>query len=341
MPSCLIALGANLGDRRRSLELVIERLSAHPGMRLIAHSRWYETAPIGGPSGQGAFLNGAVAIETSLSPEALMIELDNIETDLGRERRERWAARAVDLDLLLYGELIVDRPDLKVPHPRMAWRRFVLQPAAEIAPSMKHPQIGWTIERLYNHLQAAQPYVAITGPPGAGQAQLASAIAQRLGAHVIHETHNTSGGLFTATDRESSEAVLTWLEEQAALLRPQSAGPPDKWIVSDFWFDQALACVAASLPETEAGAIVDRWQTLRQAVMLPKLLVVLGPAAPSEGSTLAAVQVQSEGADWVRDCRLAIEQQVSDSPPCPTLRLVGAELDEAVIELTAALEAMQ
>jgi hypothetical protein len=197
------------------------------------------------------------------------------------------------------------------------------------------------MEKLYWHLQNAYPYVAITGPPGAGQAQLASAIAQRMGAELIRECDSPPGGLFTATDRESPEAVLTWLEEQAALLRPESHSRREKWIVSDFWLDQALACVAASLPEAEAGAIVDQWQTLRQTVMPPKLLVVLGSTALSTPATVAAVQLQSQGAGWIRDCQLAIEQQVSDSPPCPTLRLIGADLDQALTELTAALESMR
>ena len=136
------------------------RLVAQPQIAVAAVSCWRETAPVGGPPGQPPFLNGALLAETSLAPHDLLAALQQIENDLGRRRAERWGPRTIDLDLLLYDELVLDTPSLTLPHPRMAWRRFVLEPAAEVAGAMLHPTIGWTIARLLEHLNTARPYVA-------------------------------------------------------------------------------------------------------------------------------------------------------------------------------------
>src|SRR5687768_13619605 len=133
MSIALIGLGANLADRGTARCEATERISARRSIRLSAASGLIETAAIGGPSGQPPFLNGALIIETDLSPRALLDELLACETALGRQRGERWGPRTADLDLLLYDSRVIDAPDLVVPHPRMAFRRFVLAPACEIA----------------------------------------------------------------------------------------------------------------------------------------------------------------------------------------------------------------
>ena len=102
-------------------------------------------------------------------PQALLAEFQKVEADLGRQRNEHWGPRTIDLDLLLYDDLTLADPDLVVPHPRMAWRRFVLEPAAEVAPEMLHPGTGWTIARLLDHLNQTPWYLAIAGPIGVGK----------------------------------------------------------------------------------------------------------------------------------------------------------------------------
>ena len=144
---CLIALGSNLGDRRRTLDEAVARLARHPQLRVLATSPWIETAAVGGPPGQGDFLNGAILLETSLPPEAVLAILQEIEAALGRRREERWGPRSIDLDLLLYDQEVRQTPSLVLPHPRMTQRRFVLEPAAAIAASMVHPLTGWTLQQ--------------------------------------------------------------------------------------------------------------------------------------------------------------------------------------------------
>ena len=156
MATTLIALGANLGDRRGNLQRAIALLARPPAQRVVAHSRWFSTAPIGGPAGQAEFVNAAARVETSLSPLELLAVLRDIEAELGRQQRERWAARCVDLDLLLFDDLILKTPELELPHPRMAFRRFVLEPAADVAADLLHPVIGWTIGQLLTHLNGGR-----------------------------------------------------------------------------------------------------------------------------------------------------------------------------------------
>ena len=143
-----IALGSNLGDRLATLAEAVSRLRSLPEIRDIAVSSPHETEPVGGPAGQGCFLNAAARIETTLAAKPLLEALIKVERQLGRVRQERWGARTIDLDLLLFDEEIIDAPSLIVPHPRMHERRFVLEPLVEIAPDLRHPVYDKTIREL-------------------------------------------------------------------------------------------------------------------------------------------------------------------------------------------------
>ena len=143
---CAIALGSNLGDSYAILEGAIASLREIPGMTLQARSQWYQTAPVGPP--QPDYLNGCILVETHLAPLDLLETLLQVEKQFGRVRRERWGPRSLDLDLLLYGEQILDLPQLQVPHPRMAERAFVLVPLSEIAPDWRHPVLERSVSTL-------------------------------------------------------------------------------------------------------------------------------------------------------------------------------------------------
>jgi 2-amino-4-hydroxy-6-hydroxymethyldihydropteridine diphosphokinase len=154
MPCCLLAIGANLGDRSATLEQALARIAAIPQTQLLARSCWHETAPVGGPVGQASFLNGAILLESQLSPQELLSHLQKIEISLGRERHERWDARTIDIDILLFGDALIDTPNLQIPHPRMSFRQFVLEPAVEIAGDMIHPTSGHTLASLLSQLNS-------------------------------------------------------------------------------------------------------------------------------------------------------------------------------------------
>jgi 2-amino-4-hydroxy-6-hydroxymethyldihydropteridine diphosphokinase len=138
----LIGLGSNLGDRLANLSGAIAALGKVPGIAVRQISSFYETEPVGGPPGQGMFLNAVAALETVLEPLPLLHVLAEIEAQFGRERSVRWGERTLDLDLLLFDDRIIDTPELRVPHPRMHTRRFVLEPLVEVAPTAVDPVTG-------------------------------------------------------------------------------------------------------------------------------------------------------------------------------------------------------
>ncbi len=144
-----LALGANLGDREANIRSAIQSLRATPCVQVGAISRIIETEPVG-PAGQGSYLNAAMEVHTTLSAAELLERCMAIEAAHGRQRsREtRWGPRTLDIDLLLYGEQIIDLPGLRVPHPHMAQRAFVLGPLAEIAPQLVHPVLKMSIQCL-------------------------------------------------------------------------------------------------------------------------------------------------------------------------------------------------
>ena len=154
MPSlAYIALGSNMGDRRGTLEGAIAALVATPGVAVKKVSSFHETEPVGGPPGQGLFLNAAAVLETTLDPLGLLNVLHEIEERFGRTRTVHWGERTLDLDLLLFDDKIIDTPELTIPHPRMAARRFVLEPLAEIAPGAVDPVTSRTVAGLLAGLE--------------------------------------------------------------------------------------------------------------------------------------------------------------------------------------------
>lgn len=142
MTRAYVGVGANLGDREATIRAAIDAL---PG--IVGVSELRETDPVGVVD-QPAFLNGAVALETELGPRELLDALLAVERDLGRERRERWGPRTIDLDLLLYGDETIDEPGLTVPHPRLHERRFALEPLLDLDPDAAIPGRGRVIDLL-------------------------------------------------------------------------------------------------------------------------------------------------------------------------------------------------
>jgi len=322
MAQCLIALGANLGDRQATLDWVVERLGQVPGVRVVARSRWQETLPVGGPLNQGAFLNGAVLVETSLAPEGLLTVLQQLESERGRRRQVHWGPRTLDLDLLLYDCVVLETPALTLPHPRMAWRRFVLEPAAEVGAEMVHPTIGWTVAQLLDPLDTARPYVAITGLPGVGKTALVYRLAQVTGARPILGEWGGDDSSSILWDLE-----LEFLERRTRLLAVDRLPWEVEGLwVSDFWFGQALAYAAVRLPTDQQEAFYQKWEEARARVVAPKLTVL--------------VDSQPDVAELVR-LRDALEEVLSTPCRGPVLRLADATSEPALAELQAAVLAMK
>lgn len=344
---CLVGLGSNEGDRHENLVRALEELGRQCGVRLLRQSRFLETAPVGGPIGQSPFLNAAALLETCLDPEALLAALMHVEASLGRRRVERWGPRTIDLDLLLYDELVLSSSTLVVPHPRMAWRRFVLEPAAEIASAMIHPTTGWTVARLLEHLNTAKDYVAIAGPVAAAGTGLGRPIARSVGGWLLTETPDLALieafcadplGLAWPLGLESLEAAARLLAAEASIWQG-----PAPWWVSDYWFDQCLAFARAWLPPERRAAFDQQFAETARTVVRPKLTVVFEIAGDWPFQETGAGRPDPSGLAneaWRRMCD-ALETCLRRPDVGPVLRLAGESSDQSLQEVLAAMAAMK
>jgi len=133
MPICYLGIGSNLGDREKNIKLALRKINRLKETKIIKLSKIIETKPIGGPVGQGKFLNAALKIKTNLAPAVLLGKLKTIERELGRSKKHiRYGPRTIDLDILFCGDKIINKKDLKIPHPRIFEREFVIKPLLEI-----------------------------------------------------------------------------------------------------------------------------------------------------------------------------------------------------------------
>jgi 2-amino-4-hydroxy-6-hydroxymethyldihydropteridine diphosphokinase len=151
-----IALGSNLGDRELNLLRGVAEIGKLPGSKVTALSGFYDTQPVG-PVVQENFLNAVLRLETSLTPQQLLSELQRIESVIfKRKRTVEWGPRVIDLDIVFYGDRIVADSNLEIPHPRLHERRFVLAPLADIAPGFMHPLLGRSVAELLKELKTRE-----------------------------------------------------------------------------------------------------------------------------------------------------------------------------------------
>jgi 2-amino-4-hydroxy-6-hydroxymethyldihydropteridine diphosphokinase len=205
-----IALGSNLGEREAHLAAALRALRDTAGVRVERVSSWYETRPVGGPPTQGNYLNGAAELSTTLSPEALLAVLLAIETANGRERTVKDGPRTLDLDLLLYDDLVRESPDLILPHPRMHERLFVLEPLAEIAPGAVHPTLANNILGLRSRVIGLIPARTYPGRELYGLRALVTGASSGIGRAIALELAAAGANVLihARKSREAAEEVV-------------------------------------------------------------------------------------------------------------------------------------
>jgi 2-amino-4-hydroxy-6-hydroxymethyldihydropteridine diphosphokinase len=238
----LIGLGSNLGDRKANLDAAVTALAETPGIEVAAVSSYHETTPVGGPGSQGAYLNAALTLETSLSPSALLAILQEVENRHGRVREARWDKRTLDLDLILLGPNILETPHLTVPHPRFAIRRFVLAPSIEVAPTFIDPITGKTIDQLLTRLSRRPSYLALDfNVPRLCHQAIVDPLVERLpGIGLIHREGPRDPEARDQPEAPPSDPAAQLEHCRQRLLNEHWHTQPgdDRWLVSDFWFDR-------------------------------------------------------------------------------------------------------
>jgi 2-amino-4-hydroxy-6-hydroxymethyldihydropteridine diphosphokinase len=345
MARCLIGCGSNRGPRREQLDRAVELLRAMPGVTVRAVSHYSETTPVGGPPGQQSFLNGACLIDTDLPPRTVLEILAAVEKTLHRERTERWGARTIDLDLLLYDDVVIDTPELTIPHPRMATRRFVLEPAAEIAGDLAFPPAACTVRDLLDNISA-----------------VASMVADAVMGRPLH-----APAALPITDGGTRSSLARWRQTLAAWSAPLERS---HWndtsgvTIADYWCDGLVAAAADDLDADElddfradADAAAARTITPSVAIML-----LADPAALEERIAFCARRSRDH-TDVFAD--LAAAALVCDRPgdrvapllhlqdrllrrlrapaargPKAVITIDASDLCRAALESTAAVEAM-
>ncbi len=306
-----VGLGANLGDRSAQLRTAIRVLAAEPEVRAAAVSPVYESAAHTLPGrSAGAppppYLNAVAELRTTLDPELLLALFERIERAAGRTRSERWAPRPLDLDLLLYDDRVIRTAALAVPHPRLAERRFVLQPLADLAPDLVVPVLDApvrdvlavcpdagplrrTAHRLDAALQDAQPllpdalrYVAVEGVIGAGKTSLARLLAERTGARLVLEEFDENPFLPDFYRDAVRWAFHTQLAFLASRFRQQKAlAAPDLFhhaTVADYTFDKDRIFAHITLGGDELQLYESLYGLMEPATPQPDLVVYLQSA---------------------------------------------------------------
>jgi len=273
-----IGLGSNLGDRKAILDGVVAQLRQTPELLVRSVSTYHETKPVGGPAGQGPFLNAAAALETTLEPIALLHRLQEIEADAGRVRTVRWGERTLDLDVLLFGDEIIDRPDLSVPHPRMGVRRFVLVPLEEIASAARDPLTGRSISELRANLDRRPSYLALEGWWSAPEKRAALerlVVELNTGCWSQRDLEELAPQIRSLS--ESSRKPFGLLEVTLGFLEARKLSSlGDQWIVTDFTVaDLVWAAKARWGPTSRAGpgSLVSRLVTQEVELIEPTFIV--------------------------------------------------------------------
>ncbi len=356
----------------------MELLRYMPGVSLVRVSRYRDTRPIGGPPGQGVFLNGACLLETDLAPHDVLGMLAAVENTLDRERGERWGPRTVDLDLLLYDDVVLDTASLTIPHPRMVTRRFVLEPCVEIAADLTHPLAGCTLAELLESISSPHPHVAVIGVPGAGAAEIAEAVAHATLARLVLAPPEYGVVFGGAAGRDAMPGDRAWRDAVEACAQPLLT---KRWLadphgtVADYWLDTVRLAAADSLTAELLGPFESFCARTAAATVSPQvaILLVASPDALEERLALAARQssfpsgrpVESAGAlalvrqSGIAECSgadtsvarlLRLQDRMIKAIRCPepidalrpraVVTIAADDLGQAAQEAVAAVEAM-
>jgi deoxyguanosine kinase len=285
-----IGLGSNLGDRENTIRRALELLSEAEHIEVTRVSDLIETAPLGQLK-QPKFINGVAEVKTTLSAEELYEKLVEIETLLGRERQGKWTSRTIDLDLLLFGSDVIDLPHLKVPHPQMHLRSFVLKGLCQLNPDLIHPVIKEPAKELAARLNGLdfmsnpnQPQlVSIAGIIGVGKTTLAKGLSKKLDCEVLLEPYDTNPfmpDVYAGKKELALDSQLYFLTQRIGQLS-RNVLQPRQVVISDYVFNKEQIYAKRLLNALQLDLYEKIYKPVSAEVTQPALVVFLQDSAKS------------------------------------------------------------
>jgi len=334
-----VALGSNLGNRAGYINNALRMLAKTDGIRLCRVSKIMETSPLAGKD-QPNYLNTVAEIQTTLTLEHFHRRLTDIESALGRSRTEKWSARTIDLDLLLFGQRIVNTDVLTVPHRQMHLRSFVLNGICELNPDLLHPLLNQPVAELAGRLNGADymlnprlpQLVSIAGVIAAGKTTLADALAKTLDCKLLHEVYDTNPFLpqvYAGQEELALDSQLYFLNSRVQQLSTDSIQPGEP-AISDYIFEKELIYANRTLNAEQLDAYKRHHASAAEAIVSPVLAIYLH-CRPCD--CLERIHKRNRPYEqriklkFLQNLYLDYERLFADWRRCPVIRLAMSDFD--------------
>ncbi len=328
-----IGLGSNVGNLKDNIETALTILTEHPETASVNASSLYSTTALGAVD-QPDFLNGVAQIQTTLSADDLFSFLQDIERQLGREKGQQWGPRPIDLDLLLYGDAVIETEELVVPHSQMHLRSFVLKGVCELAPKLIHPRLGCSMRTLYKRLNGGNYFndgnrpqlISIAGNIGVGKTTLAAGLAERLGATFITEKYDENpylADVYSGRDDLALDSELFFLSSSASQLRKDKLFGGKRYI-NDYVFEKAHIYASGWLNEEDLANYEKHFASICEGVNSPVLVIYL---ADSVAQCMERIHQRNRPYEqeielsFLEHLAAGYERLYTDYKVCPVMRL--------------------
>ena len=283
-----IGCGSNLGHKQRNILNAIALINTKPSTSVSRCSSMYPTSPLSDRS-QPEYLNGIIEIETALNPFELLKALQDIEKELGREKDGKWMSRTIDLDIIFYGNEVVDSSELTIPHKQMHLRSFVLDGMCQLEPEMQHPVLKRTCRQLNNRLGGGNYFIdtekpaliEMSGPIGVGKTTLAEGLTRRFKGILLKEKYDENPYLplvYEGRDDLALKSELFFLENSLSELRKDGLSS-DKVYVADYIFEKSTIYPKLWLSSEDFKIFHDRYFEASGQVATPTLIIDISDTA--------------------------------------------------------------
>jgi len=334
-----IGLGSNLGDRKGNFDKALKMLAETEGIKIVRVSDIVETTPLG-KADQPMYLNAVAKLKTSLSAKELHEKLMDIETALGRKRKEKWSPRTIDLDLLLFGDSVIDSLDLTVPHPQMHMRSFVLNGLCQLDNPLVHPAMKEWLKDLVVRLNgcdfildAGKPQlISIAGVIGVGKTTLMNRLAERFGCDVLMEPYDTNPYMkevYAGKKELALDSQLFFLTRRLRQMDPNRL-KKKKIYISDYVFDKELIYARRLLNKQQLSMYEDVYPPMAAKVVDPVLVIYMQDSAQNclnrihDRNRPYEQQIKLK---FLKDLSADYEQLFADWKKSPVIRISAAEFN--------------